>query len=381
MGESVIDTRRIVLASMAIFLIGCQKPPTAPPPEPPKVTIALPVQKDVTIFREFTGRTAAFERAELRARVTGFLKSVEFKESSDVAKDSLLFVIEQEPFQAALNGAKAELQSRNAAFQLSQANVARAKHLIKSKAIGQQELDVIAAEYAQAQAAIAVANAAIEEAQLQFDYTEVKSPIDGRIDRWQVDVGNLVGSGESTLLATVVRLDPIHVYFDIDEQKYLEILESHGGIREARPEEKPTVFLARQIDKDFPFEGRLDFIDNEIDPNTGTILARGTFANPDYKISPGMFARLRVPGKVQPNAVLVEEAAIGTDMQGKYVLLVDEKNIVHRRTIDLGALENNLRVVLSGLKADEKYITRGLQRARPGLPVRPEMGGEGTVQE
>lgn len=360
----------VLLATVLSVLGGCKSPVSAPAPQPPKVTVAKPVQKDVQLFHEFTGSTDAVERAEIRARVQGFLKSAHFEDSADVSLNQLLFVIEQEPFEASLKLAQSELESQQAALKLAQVNIERGRQLIESRAISQQELDVMDAELLQAAAAISGAEAVVDEAQLQLDYTSVVSPIEGRIDRKLVDVGNLVGADGKTLLANVVRLDPIHAYFDIDERIFLGILDTRGGTRKDEKKDHP-IFLARQNDQDFPFEGVIDFLDNEIDPGTGTILARGTFPNPDLKITPGMFARLRVPQKVQPNAVLVEEHAIGTDIAGKYLLVVGKENIVELRRIKLGPADGTMRVIQTGLSGEEEYIVEGLQRARPGLPVTP----------
>jgi len=378
-------TRLLLTASLLAILGGCHKPPAIAPPLPPQVTVAQPIQKDVQLFHGFTGRTQAVERVEIRARVQGFLEKIAFEDSDDIAKDQLLFVIEQRPFQATLNSALARLESNQAALKLAEANIARGRLLIQKRAISQQELDVMEAELSQAMAAISGAKAQVEEAQIQYDYTSIHSPIEGRIDRNLVDVGNLVGGVQKTLLATVVRLDPIDAYFDLDERTYLEILDRRGATRKKDPKQRPAIFLGRQNDSGFPFEGTIDFIDNELDPNTGTILVRGTFPNPDLKLTPGMFVRLRVPQQVRPNAVLVEERAIGTDMTGKYVLVVGKDNLVELRHVELGPLEENLRIVQTGLTTADTYIVEGTQRARPGMPVqaekRPVRAVEMAVQE
>jgi RND family efflux transporter MFP subunit len=366
--------RLFLSAGLLLTLWGCSKPVSAPPPEPPRVTVAHPFQKDVQLYFEFTGRTQAVERVEIRARVQGYLEQKLFEDSDDIAQDQLLFVIEQRPFQAILHSAQANLESHQAALKLAQANIARGRQLIDKRAISQQELDVMIAELSQAEAAISGAEAQVEEAQIQLDYTTIHSPIEGRIDRNLVDAGNLVGGVQQTLLANVVRLDPIHAYFDLDERTYLKILDQRGGTRKKDTEENTPIFLGRQNDKDFPFAGAIDFLDNEIDPSTGTILVRGTFPNPDLKLTPGMFARLRVPRKVRPNAVLVEERAIGTDMSGKFVLVIGKDNLVELRYVELGPMQDNLRVIQEGLTAEDTYIVEGLQRARPGLSVRAEKG-------
>jgi RND family efflux transporter MFP subunit len=373
--------RLLFTASLLFTLWGCKKPVTGPTPEPPRVTVAHPIQKDVQLFFEFTGRTQAVERVEIRARVQGFLEKVLFKDSDDIAKDQLLFVIEQPPFQAVLNSALARLESNQAAWELAQANIVRGRQLIQKRAISQQELDVMIAELSQAKAAISGAKAQVEEAQIQLDYTSIHAPIEGRIDRNLVDVGNLVGGMQKTLLANIVRLDPIHAYFDLDERTYLAILDQRGGTRKKDADHRSPVFLGRQNDQDYPFAGIIDFIDNEIDPSTGTILVRGIFPNPDLKLDPGLFVRLRVPKKIRPDAVLVEEQAIGTDMSGKYVLVIGKDDLVELRRVELGPSEDNLRVVQAGLTAADTYIVEGTQRARPGLPVRAEEMAVPTTQQ
>ncbi len=373
--------RLLLTACLLGTLWGCQKPIAAPPPEPPRVTVAQPIQKDVQLFFEFTGRTEAVERVEIRARVQGFLEKILFKDSDDIAKEQLLFVIEQRPFQATLDSALARLESNQAALLLAEANIVRGRQLIQKRAISQQELDVMIAELSQAKAAISGAKAQVEEAQIQLDYTSIHAPIEGRIDRNLVDVGNLVGGVQKTLLAKIVRLDPIHAYFDLDERTYLAILDQRGGTRKKDPEKRSPVFLGRQNDQGYPFPGIIDFIDNEIDPDTGTILVRGTFSNPDLKLDPGLFVRLRVPKKIRPNAVLVEEQAIGTDMSGKYVLVIGKDDLVEIRHVELGPSEEGLRVVQAGLTAADTYIVEGTQRARPGLPVRTEKMAVKTAAE
>ncbi len=368
-------SRLLLLLCLFTSLAGCRQPIEVPPAEPPKVTVALPILQDVELYQEFTGRTRAVERAEIRARVQGVLEKIHFKDSDDIIVGQSLFTIEPDTYQAALRRAQADLESDQAAFQLAQANLGRGRILIEKKVITRQDYDILEAEVAQTHAEISGSQAVITAAELQLDYTNVVSPISGRINRNLVDVGNLVGASERTLLATVVRLDPIHAYFDVDEQTYLRFLNENGGSRRdpSQDKKRSAVFLARQYDSGYPFEGTIDFIDNEIDSNTGTILARGVFKNPDYKITPGNFVRLRLPRKVQKNAVLVREEAIGTDMQGKFVLVIDAKNIVQQRRVELGALQEGLRVIESGLAAEDKYIVKGIQRARPGMPVRPEM--------
>ncbi len=394
-----------IASAAALLSAGCKKEVQRVAPQPPKVTVARPVVRDTTNYLEFTGTVKAVESIDIRARVEGFLESIHFEDGADIQSGELLFSIDPKPFQAVLDESKAALQLAEANVTSAEANRRRAIALAENRqvqyeravqagrsgAVTASEIDdlrtmrdsavadveVAKAAIASATAEVAAKQAAVQQATINLGYTKVVSPIRGRLGEKLVDVGNLVGGVQKTLLAHVVQLDPIHAYFDIDERTYLKLLDERGGSRQQDAKEKVPVFLARQNDKEFRFPGEIDFLDNVIDPNTGTIIARGTFPNQELTLTPGMFVRLRIPQQAQPNTVLVEERAIGTDMSGKFVLVLDkgQSNVVQLRRVELGRSDDNLRVVRLGLDPEDEYIVDGTQRARPGLAVQPERAG------
>ncbi|TDI47849.1 MAG: efflux RND transporter periplasmic adaptor subunit [Acidobacteria bacterium] len=361
---------------VAVIVLGaCQSGGEAPPRPAPEVTVAVPEQRDVMGYQEFTGRTEAVESVEIRARVSGELERQAFQASATVRKDQLLFVIEQAPYIARRNGADAEVKSWEAELARARSDLERLEQAIRTDAVSQQEVDRARADVQQAEASLLGAKARLEQAELDLSYTEVRAPIAGVVSRRLVDVGNLVGSGENTLLTTIARMDPIYVYFDVSERIVLELLSHRGRTVSERirsPEEEVQAFLGLANEDGWPHTGRLDYVDNTVDANTGTIQIRGVFPNTDGLLFPGLFARIRVPTELQKGALLVIERAIGTDLGGKYLLIVGEGNMVELRHVELGRLEDGMRVIVSGLEAGERYIINGLQRARPGLPVSPK---------
>ncbi len=366
---------RLALASSGAMLVTCGtgEPPA---PAPPEVTVALPLQQDVVEYLELTGRTEAIESVRIRARVSGALERVAFKPSSQVKEGDLLFVIEPELYIANRERAVANVKQWEAELARAKSDLERLELAIQTNAVSQQEVDRARADLDQADASLLGAKASLTQAELDLSYTEVRSPISGMVSRRLVDVGNLVGSGENTLLTTVVKIDPIYAYFDVSERIVLEVLESRGRTftdeRAVEPRDEASVFLGLANEEGWPHKGFIDYIDNTVDTGTGTIQVRGVFANPTGKLFPGLFARIRVPRDVLDDALLVSERAIGTDLGGKYLLLVGEDNVVELRHVELGSLQEGMRVIYSGLKPDEHYIINGLQRARPGLPVTPK---------
>lgn len=367
----------------AVLLIGCllSLPSCggggavdAPAPAAPEVSVATATQRDVMGFREFTGRTEAIEFVEVRARVTGILERQAFEASARVRKGQLLFVIEQAPYIARLNGAKADVQTWEAELARAKSDLSRLEQAIRTNAVSQQEVDRARADVQQAEANLLGSQASLEQAELDLSYTEVRSPISGVASRRLVDLGNLVGSGQNTLLTTVAKLDPIYAYFDVSESIMLEMLENTGRSVANTPENPdfPVAYLGLANEDGWPHEGRLDYVDNTVNANTGTIQVRGVWPNSSGKLFPGLFARLRVPTALQPGALLVSERAIGTDLGGKYLLIVGDDDVVELRHVELGQLDDDgLRVITGGLEPGERYIVNGLQRARPGLPVTP----------
>jgi RND family efflux transporter MFP subunit len=359
----------LILLGLGLTMPGCRPEPQVPPRQVPQVTVARPVVRDVNQFGYFTGKTQAINSVDLRARVQGFLEKVNFTDGDPVEKDQLLFVIEQAPFQAKLAAAEAHKQQTTAALKLAEANLARAENLVKTKAISVEEYQSRVAERDAAQAEIAADDAAIEQAKIDLGYTEIRSPIDGRISRHYVDPGNLVGATEKTLLATVLAMDPMYVYFDVSEKVVLDLLRYH---REHKGENgKPNAYLQLPGEEDYPHEGKLDYLENQVDPQTGTAIVRGVFPNAEGLLYPGVYAQVKVPGHPIANAVLVEEQALGTNLSGKYLLVVGKDNKVEQRQVELGQKYEGLQHITGGLKPDERYIVTGLQKARPGLPVDP----------
>jgi len=349
----------------------------------PEVTVGQPATRAVRPFVDFTGTTRAIESAEIRARVGGVLEQQLFEASEIVDQGSVLFVIEQEQYEAARDEGVALLRSAVADSALKESNLDRVKIAIETNAVSRQDLDRAQAERDAAVAGVLGARARLSRAQLDYDYTLVRTPITGQVGRRRVDPGNLVGFSEQTLLTTVNRIQPIHVYFNAPEWVVLAIIEQLAEVQERRAEgdfvrEDPaqdvsTVLVGTAADEDrFPFEGRIDFIGNTVDPSTGTIELRAVFENEDFGLFPGLFVRVRVMAVDERDALLVDERAIGTDLGGKYVYLVGDENIVERRYVRLGQPQPDGTVVIEdGLEADETYISNGLLRARPGLPVTP----------
>jgi len=356
----------------------CQKAPEVVAPPPPEVTVATPEVRDVTVHHEFVGSTEAFKSVEIRARVQGFLHRMSFEPSSFVRRGQLLFVIEQEPFEAQRDRAAAGLKAAEAGLARSESDLERLEQAVATNAVSQQEVTRARAERDQASAGLLQAEAELTNAQIQLDYTTIESPIDGMVSRNYVDVGNLVGAGETTLLTTVRDIDPIYAYFEVSERYMARILEQRGGHQNpGEGEVLPATLLLEETGLEI--EGTIDSLENTVDAATGTIRIRGVFPNPDAKIFPGFFVRVRLPGEFLEGALLVDEAALGTDLGGRYLLIVGEDNVVERRYIEPGPLQaDKARVILGGLDAGEHYITEGLQRARPGMPVTPQSAGSGS---
>ncbi len=372
---SSINRFGVIVLVSGCFLEGCKPPPprVAEPP-PPVVSVAVPLEQEITDYLDFTGNTAALESVQLRARVKGFLESIHFTAGARVNKDDLLFVIDPKPFQASLDRAKAELKSRQAALQLAEFDYNRLKKLYEQGDAAEYEYNSAVANRNSALAGVAGAEAAVVEAQLNLDYTQVKAPTSGRISRNLVDVGNLVGAGDSTLLATIVNDDSVYAYFTVSELDLLALLRQYPR----RPTttqpnvQKPPVFLALADEKEYAHQGVVDSSDPQLDPSTGTLQARAVFPNPDGLLTPGLFARIRVPVSQPRKALMVSERALGLDQGQRYVLVVNEQQVVEYRRVQTGALEQGLRVIVNGLNANEQVIVNGLQRVRPGVKVSPQ---------
>jgi membrane fusion protein, multidrug efflux system len=365
-------------AGAAVFLLlagGCQKsaqPPAAPPPVP--VTVSQPVARDVIEWDEYQGRMDAVGTVEVRARVTGYLQSINFKDGAEVRQGDLLFVIDPRPYQADLDRAEADLQQAQTKFELASNDLVRGERLLQARAISAEEADGRSNAARTSAAAIQSSRAAVEMAKLNMEYTRVTAPISGRIGRKLITEGNLVNGnqGQATLLTTIVSLDPIYCYFDADE---LSIIKYQQLAREGKGDNirdgKMACELELANETGFPHKGVLDFVDNRVDSATGTLRARGVFANPDRILQQGFFARVRVPGSAKYSALLIPDLAVGTDQGQKFVYAVDDTNAVEYKIVDLGPIIDGLRVVRDGLHASDWVIVNGLMSVRPGAQVNP----------
>ena len=366
---------RLSLVGFVFLLTACQQQQAAPPPPPPKVTVNQPIIRDVVESDEYTGRLEAVESVEVRARVNGYLQSVHFTDGAVVKKGALLFVIDPRPYQAELNRAKAQLEQAVARFERTEKDFARAQQLVKSRAMSQEEVDTRSANQREAQEAVQAARAAVEAARLNVEFTQVKAPISGRISRHLVTEGNLIngGTAESTLLTRIVSLDPLYGYFDVDERAFLKYTRLwRNGARPGSREVNIPVALGLADETGFPHQGHLDFIDNRLDPNTGTMTGRAVIPNPDLTLTPGLFARLRLPGSSRYEALLLPDEAIGSDQTQRFAFVVNDQHTVEYRRVELGPMIDGLRVVRNGLKPEEWVIMNGVQRVRTGTKVDPQ---------
>jgi RND family efflux transporter MFP subunit len=361
------------IALMPLAFGGCEKP-QAPAMPPPTVTVGHPIQQEVTLHWEFTGNTQAAAEVEVRARVEGYLKSIEFDDGDLVEAGDLLFTIEPDLYDVQVSQAQAQVTASQADLKRAEADFGRIEEAAQTNAVSRQQVDLARAQRDVAEASVQQAEAALAAAQLNQGYTKVYSPIAGRVSRRYVDVGNLVGSGERTLLARVVTVDPIYVYFNIAERILVSRLKELSQLGPTEREATPDIPCSVGIpgEEGFPFAGMIDYADITVDSGTGTLQVRAELPNENRLLFPGMFVRIRVPRASSNEAVLVHERAIGTDMAGKYLLVVGENNMVEHRSVQAGALIEGMRVIESGITPGERYITNGLQRARPGMPVTPQ---------
>jgi RND family efflux transporter MFP subunit len=353
-------------------LAGCADKP-APAPPPPAVTVAPVLQRDVAEWDEFSGRLEAVDQVEIQPRVDGFIRRVNFTEGREVRKGEVLFEIDPRPYQADLDRAQAQLEQARTAADLANREVARAEKLVEVQAISREEFDSRTSAQANNVAAVRAAEAAVETARLNLGWTVVRSPIAGRVSRAEVTEGNLVHSGppDATLLTTVVSLDSMYLYFDSDEQTYLRYADRGKTGTSAWQGARLPVYLGLANETGFPHEGRLDFIDNRIDPASGTIRTRAIFSNKDRRFTPGLFARVKLVGSKSTPTLLVRDAAIGTDQDRKFVLLLGKGDSLVYRPVEIGRLSDGLRIVRSGVQAGDKVVVNGLMRVRPGVKVKP----------
>ena len=367
--------------TLAAALAACDRGPQqqnqAPPP--PVVTIAKPVTRTIVDRDEYVGRFAAVSSVEVRARVSGYLDGVHFKDGQMVKQGDLLFTIDKRPFENAMRQAEAALTQTQSNLAYAESDFQRGQQLVREKTITEQTFEQRSQAARNARAAVAGAEAALRQAKLDMEFTELRAPIDGRIGDRRVSPGNLVtggNTGNTTLLATIVSTDPIHFEFTFDEASFLryERMSKNDGDNASRG--PGTEVELRLIDEQkFAHKGRMDFVDNVIDRSTGTIRGRAVLANPNGIFTPGMFARVRVPGSAPYEALLVPDTAIGSEQSRKYVLVVDAENTAQTKYVALGPLEGDLRVIKSGLDANDSVIVNGIARVRAGQKVTPQQQG------
>ncbi len=376
---SATCTALLALAALA----GCHRgtPPNAGGNEQP-IPVCKPVQREVTDFVEYTGRTDAKDSVGIRARVTGYITEIPFKEGAEVKKDDLLFVIDPRPYQALVNQAQSQVKLYESQYDLAKTTYERDRSINADspRAVSQQQLDQDKAAVEAAQAQIKAAQAVLDAYKLNLGFTRVTSPIDGRISRYYYTIGNLVNQ-DQTLLTTVVSQDPMYAYFDIDEPVMLRF---HRAVNEGKidlPKEGAAVpvFMQIQGETDFPHQGTVNFVNNAVNPSTGTLAMRGVFPNPMPKnglrlLAPGMFVRIRLPIGKPHNALLVIDRAIGSDQGLKFVYVVDANNTVQYQRVETGALQDDgLRVIDSGLKPDDRVVVGGILRVRPRMQIQVDV--------
>lgn len=375
---------RLPLAiATALVLSACGKGEEASQQMPAaKVSVAEVIEQPINEWDEFTGRLEAPESVEVRPRVSGYIDKVAFDEGSLVKKGDLLFQIDPRPFQAEVKRLQAQLQQARASQTRAANEARRGERLRQSNAISAELADARASAATEAQAAVAATQAELDNALLNLSFTRITSPIDGRVSRAEITEGNLVGAGQS-LLTTVVSTDKVYAYFDADERvflKYIELARKAGSdARGASP-----VYLGLSSEAGHPHEGQLDFLDNQVNPRTGTIRGRAVFDNRDGRFTPGLYARLKLVGSGTYPAALIKDEAVGTDLGKKFVLVLDKDNAVQYRAIELGPKLEGLRIVRRGLAKGEKIVVNGLQRAMPGATVDPQavpMADEATLAQ
>jgi RND family efflux transporter MFP subunit len=361
------------LLSLAILVVSaaCGEKSAFAPPPPPKVTVSQPVKQPVTDYLEFTGNTQAINTVQLKARVEGYLEKVFFKDGDRVKKGQLLFLIQQNTYEAKLQQAEAEILSQKAKLFHAKTEYARFSKLVTQKAAAQTDVDKWLYERDAAQAAVMSAEAQRDLARLNLSYTKVSSPFDGRIGRRLKDPGNLVGAGEATLLADVDQIDPLYVYFTMNERDLLDITRETKESVDVVTRKDIPLYLGLANEEDYPHKGYLDFASISLNATTGTLTLRGVFPNPQGMMLPGLFAKLRVPVTHDKSALVVPTVAVGYDQLGPYLLVVDDKNAVQRRGVKLGTLVKDLTVITEGVTGQEWVITNGLLMAIPGKQVTP----------
>jgi RND family efflux transporter MFP subunit len=364
--------------ALAAICASCGGEPEVVAPPPPEVSVSKPIERSVGDYFETTGRTEAIESVDVRARVSGYLTKVNFEDGTEVKAGQELFLIDPRQYEAQVQAAEAELARWKAQLRQAEAEVARNKRLLPKGATSEREMERSIAARDTAAAEIQASEAGLAEAKLNLEFTRVTAPIDGRLSRTTITEGNLIQAPESTVLTTLVSVDPIYVYFDVDERTVLDMSQQR---REAGDTNSPSDIKQREIpieislanENRFSRTGVLDFVDNRVDPNTGTLKARAVFANTDRLLAPGLFVRVRMPMGPPRRSLLVTDRAIGTDQGNKFLYVVNDQSVAEYRAVKLGATtDDGLRVISEGLNANDRVIINGIQRVRPGLTVKPQ---------
>ena len=372
----VSASRSTIVLLSAVVLGACGESNSAKQsePPPPSVSVSESLRRTVTEWDEFTGRFLPIDFVSIRPRVSGYLQSAHFEEGTMVKKGDLLFVIDPRPYEAAAEEAQGGLQTAQAQLTFTTRDLERAIELGRTQAVSQQVIDQRRQAMQSAEAAVITAEGALKRAKLDVEFTRIMSPIDGRIGRKLITEGNLVTGGDTagTALTTVLSLDPIYFYFNIDEQTYLKNSRLRLAAQPSQSQGDPNpVHIALPDDTDFPHEGHMDWIDNQLDLGTGTLRGRAVLPNPKLQFSPGQFGRVRLVGSAPYEALLLPDTAIGSDQSRKIVYVVGKDNVVEMREVKLGRLIDGLRIVREGLKPEEQVVTSGLQRVRAGTAVTP----------
>jgi len=347
--------------------------PAVPPPKATEVLVERPTTARITDYEDFTGRTVATRFVEIRARVTGYLEKINFKaqEGRDVEKGAVLFEIDPRPYESEVARARANLLQAESHLKRLELDYKRIARLVESNTVTREQFDQVSGERNEGLAAVEIAKANLQAAQLNLTFTKVLSPITGRVSRTQIDAGNVV-KADDTVLTTVVAIDPIYAYFEIDERTLLRIRRYAQEARDSQGADEVPVAMGLSDEEGFPHQGTINFLDNRLDPTTGTLQVRGVFKNPNRVLAPGMFVRVRLPIGDPYQALMVAEESLGTDQGQKFVYVVDAENKAQYRRVQVGKLQNGRRVVLKGLSAGEQVVVSGLQRVRPGAVVQPK---------